>query len=279
MSRRIAAAVVLLLVLAVVAILLPLLQRTRLNAALAASQNNLRELSLFAAHHAKPEQQDGALLLNYVPAATVFLPGVPSENRLSWIAPVLPGLNQKRQDIVSLLAQIDDTQPWTAERNQTAGRTVLFAALCPENAPQVAAGSPALTCYVGIAGLGTDAATLPLLKNVPPSPRAGAFRYDAPTPFDRITDGLSETVLMGETADSPGPWLRGGFSTVRGMDDAAGAKPLIGDGGQFGGFFPAGANFALCDGSVRMFTPRTTPSVLLRMATIAGGENEMGAVD
>ena len=136
MSRRIAAAVVLLLVLAVLAILLPLLQRTRMNAALAASQNNLRELSLFAAHHAKPEQQDGALLLNFIPAATVFLPGVPSENRLSWIAPVLPGLNQKRQDIVSLLAQIDDTQPWTAERNQTAGRTVLVAALCPENTPQ-----------------------------------------------------------------------------------------------------------------------------------------------
>ena len=46
------------------------------------------------------------------------------------------------------------------------------------------------------------------------------------------------------------------------------------NGGQFGGFFPGGANFALCDGSVRVFTPRTTPGVLLRMATIAGGENE-----
>ena len=48
----------------------------------------------------------------------------------------------------------------------------------------------------------------------------------------------------------------------------------IGFGGQFGGYFPNGANFALCDGSVRMFTPQTTPAVLFKLATIAGGENE-----
>ena len=66
---------------------------------------------------------------------------------------------------------------------------------------------------------------------------------------------------------------------MRGFDDAPGAKPLIGTGGQFGGYFPSGANFALCDGSVRTFTPQTTPRVLLSMATIAGGANEIGPVD
>jgi hypothetical protein len=72
-----------------------------------------------------------------------------------------------------------------------------------------------------------------------------------------------------------GPWLRGGHATVRGLSDAPDAPPLIGVGGQFGGYFPAGAHFALCDGSVRLFTPRTAPQVLLSYATIAGRESDM----
>jgi prepilin-type processing-associated H-X9-DG protein len=58
------------------------------------------------------------------------------------------------------------------------------------------------------------------------------------------------------------------------LDDAENAKPLIGTGGQFGGFFPNGANFAMCDGSVRLITPQVTPAVLLKLATISGGASE-----
>ena len=109
----------------------------------------------------------------------------------------------------------------------------------------------------------------------PPSTRprsgAGAFRYDAATPFDRIGDGLGQTLLLGETANDLGPWLRGGPSTVRGMDDGTGAKPLIGAGGQFGGYYPNGAYFAMCDGSVRNITPQVSRDVLLNLATIDGG--------
>jgi prepilin-type processing-associated H-X9-DG protein len=115
--------------------------------------------------------------------------------------------------------------------------------------------------------VGADAATLPV-----GSPRSGAFHYDSPTPFAAITDGLSQTLLFGETRSELSPWLRGGPGTVRGLIDAPGAPPLIGE--QFGGYFPSGANFAMCDGSVRMFSPRTTPRVLLGLATIAGKETD-----
>jgi hypothetical protein len=282
MSRRVAVVVGLLLVVAVVLLVIPQIQKARVNANVVASRNNLRELALFAAYHLKPDPQfDPAKLSKDVPPATVVLPGVVPTERLSWVVHVMPGLDQKRQDLAELYGRIDQTQPWAAERNQAAARTRLAVLLCPENTPQVPEGQPAVTCYAGVAGLGRDAATYRLVPGEPTPPRAGAFRYDAVTPFERIAsgDGLSQTLLFGETADAPGPWLRGGPGTTRGLDDAPGAKPLLGPGGQFGGYFPQAAHFALCDGSVRAFTPQTTPSVLLRMATIDGGKNEVQVVD
>jgi prepilin-type processing-associated H-X9-DG protein len=251
------------------------LLKARLNAHLVESRNNLGQLALFAAYHSNPEPgRDAGKLPKDIPAGTVVLPGVLPGDRLSWTVSVLPGLNQRTNPTEYLLNQIDTKLPWSAEPNQAAARTRLPAFVCPENTPEVSPNAPAITCYVGIAGVGADAATLELAPGVPTPTRAGAFRYDGPTPFDRITDGLSQTLLMSEAAADPGPWLRGGFSTVRGLDDAAGARPLIGFGGQFGGFFPNGANMALCDGSVRTFTPQTTPALLFKLATIAGGEKE-----
>jgi prepilin-type processing-associated H-X9-DG protein len=274
MSRRVVAVVfVVLLLLIATGLVITYLQKARMMAHLAASQNNLRQLSLFAAHHSNPDpNRDPTRIPKEIPAGTVLLPNTPPENRLSWFVYVLPGLDQRRQDVVGLITRINDQEPWTAERNQDAARTRLVVALAPIDTPRAAADQPGVTCYVGIAGLGPDAATLAL----PPLPerapaRAGAFRYDAATPFDRIGDGLSQTLLVGETANDLGPWLRGGPSTVRGLDDRTEAKPLIGAGGQFGGYFPKGANFAMCDGSVRVITPRVSPDVLFRLATIDEG--------
>jgi hypothetical protein len=271
MSRRIAVAVFLLLGLGALGLILTLLQRARHNSNLVGSRNNLRELALFAHHHANPDpKQAVAAMPNEIPAGTVVLPGVRADERLSWVVTLMPVLDQRRQDVGALYARIDRTKPWTAEVNQDAGRTRLVVLQCPGYTPQVAPDSPTVTCYVGVSGLAPpDPATLALVPGVPPPPRAGAFRYDAATPFDGVADGLSQTLLMGESANEPGAWLRGGTSTLRGLDDSPGAKPLVG--GQFGGFFPNGANFALCDGAVRTFTPQTTPGVLLQQATISDG--------
>jgi prepilin-type processing-associated H-X9-DG protein len=277
MTRRVTIIGFVLLVIVVAVLLFTVVPQARLKANSEASRNNLRELALFAAHHSKPDltptkNRDVTKLPAQIPAGTIVLLDVPPESRLSWVVGVLPGLDQRRQNTEQLLAKIDQTKPWPAEPNQEAGRTRLVTLLCPENPPEVPAGAPAITCYVGIGGVGTNAASLPI-----DSPKAGAFRYDSPTPFDRITDGLSNTLLFAETRNEAGPWLRGGVSTIRGLDDAPDALPLIG--GQFGGFFPNGANFALCDGSVRLFSPHTTPQVLLGLATIAGKESETVPLD
>jgi prepilin-type processing-associated H-X9-DG protein len=268
MSRRIAVVVGALLLFALVGLVIPYIIKSRIRANEVACRNNLREIGLFAAHFSGPHPKQPRKDIDLIPAGTVFLAGVPPDERLSWAVPILPGLDQRRQDVVSLLATIDEKQPWPADPNQQAARTKLVTFLCPGNPPALAADQPAPSSYVGIGGLGPDAAAA-----ADPS-RAGCFRYDTPTPFDRITDGLSQTLLFGERSSELGPWLRGGPSTVRGFDDTPGAPPVLGPGGQFGGNHPNGVNWALADGSVRMFNPRVDPKVLFGLATIAGGEKD-----
>lgn len=266
MARRVTIIGAVLLVLFVAALAIPFIVKARLQAHVVASQNNLRELALFAAHHASADpKRDPAKELTEIPAGTVALPGAPPEERLSWVVTVLPGMDQRKVDAEKLLGALDRTKPWSADANQKVARVRIPVLLCPENTPEVPPGAPELTCYVGIGGLGAGAAALPL-----DSPRAGAMRYDTPTPFERITDGTGQTLLFAETRSDPGPWLRGGPATVRGLDDAPGAPPLIGPDGQFGGYFPATANVAMCDGSVRVFTSKVDPKVLFGLSTIAG---------
>src|SRR4051794_1092065 len=115
MSRRVAAVVVVLIALVVLALLLPLIQKARLNASLVASRNNLKDLTFFAAHHSNPDPRPAPPRLpGEVPAATVVLGGVPAENRLSWAVAVLPGLDQKKHPTDQLLAQLRLDQPWDA---------------------------------------------------------------------------------------------------------------------------------------------------------------------
>lgn len=270
MTRRVIIIGSVLFVLVVAALVVSFIPQMRLKANFAASQNNLRELALFGAHHVDPKapidpKRNAKALPTVIPPGTIVLLDTPPDQRLSWVVTMLPAFDQRRQNVAELFAQIDQKQPWPAEINQKAGRTRLVTLLCPENTPEVPVDAPAITCYVGISGVGIDAASLP-----PDSPKAGAFRYDSPTPFDRITDGLSQTLLFAETRNEVGPWLRGGTATIRGLNDSADALPLVG--GQFGGYFPNGANFALCDGGVRVFTSQTSPQVLLNLATIAGKE-------
>ena len=266
MARRVTIIGAVLLALVVVAVAVPFVMKMRLKANVVASHNNLRELSLFAAQHAKPDPaRDAKKLATEIPAGTVGRYDLPPDERLSWVVPVLPSLNQRKQNPEAILAAIDRAAPWGADANQQAARMRIATLLCPGNTPDVPAGAAAITCYVGVGGLGANAPTLPA-----DSPRAGAFRYDAPTPFARVTDGISQTLLFAESRNDVGPWLRGGRSTVRALDDAPGALPPVGPGGQFGGYFPATANVAMCDGSVRVFTSGVDPRVLHALSTIAG---------
>jgi hypothetical protein len=142
------------------------------------------------------------------------------------------------------------------------GRVAVFC--CP------AAGAsdehtPGWTWYVGIAGVGTDAPTLP-----DGHPRAGIFGYERQTPLGGIKDGASNTLLLAETGLANGPWTAGGAATVRGLDPRR--QPYIGPGRQFGGLHRAGVMTAMADGSVRLLRETIEPSVFEALSTVAGGE-------
>jgi hypothetical protein len=269
MRPLVAAGVAGLLIFLVASFLLTYIHRFRLDAARVQTQHNLRQLA-FAVLEVQTDSNDALLEVSRaIPPATVVLTAVPPDDRLSWYALILARLDQQTSGAAQALGLLDREAPWSAEANQQASMIRLRCALSPlaplrdEVLPEAAPAH-----YVAIAGIGREAATLPLPENAPPPPQAGAWRYDAPTPLSRIQKGLSNTLLLGETTSENGPWLRGGGATTRGVDPKDDAPPFLGTKGQFGGFFPHGGHFALCDGSVRFLSIHTTQEVLLRLATI-----------
>jgi prepilin-type processing-associated H-X9-DG protein len=119
--------------------------------------------------------------------------------------------------------------------------------------------------YVGVAGVGADAPTLPAKH-----PRAGVFSFDRATKLDDIIDGTSQTMMVVETTSNLGAWTAGGPSSVRGVDRAT--QPYIGRDRPFGGYHPGGANVLMADGSVIFLREKVAPGVFEAISTIAGGE-------
>ena len=136
---------------------------------------------------------------------------------------------------------------------------------CPAHPKRPAPAGPGETDYVGIAGLGVDAATLPAGH-----PRAGVFGDDRPVRLADIKDRAGQTMMVAETARANGPWTAGGFPTMRGLDPAR--QPYLGRGQQFGGTHDGGASILFADGSVRFLRQTVEPRSFEALSTIAGGE-------
>jgi prepilin-type processing-associated H-X9-DG protein len=167
------------------------------------------------------------------------------EQRWSWLAGVGPFLQAKeRLDWRSL----DLKTSWRAEVNEPFVTVSITEFLCPSNGNRAPPGAPALTHYVGFAGVGADAARLPLSD-----PGAGFFGYDRELTEKALTElrGSSRTAIVTETAFENGPWAAGGPSTVRSLDPED--RPYLGPGRPLGGCHRTGANVLFADGSVNYF--------------------------
>ena len=254
--------VVLAIIAVLVALLLPGTRRVRGPAARMACANNLKNQILAIHNYSDTMGQPVAVpSQSRHPAAEAplpkgcFGPGTAPEERLSWMVELLPYLEQD-----GLFKQFNVEKGYTGNRPLADTAVKLF--WCPSE--PTAQPHHAVTCYVAMSGIGSDAARRPA-----GAPGNGVMGHDRITTWKMIEDGTSNTIAIMEVHAEIGPWARGGASTVRGFDPA--------DASVFGDLrattrHDKGLNVALADASVRFITSSIDPNKLAAAITIAGGE-------
>ena len=232
-----------------VALLLPAVQQAREAARRTQSRNNLKQIGL-AMHNYHDVN-------NEFPRGTVENDELEPDERLSWAYSILPYIEQQ-----ALYESVDGEAGWEAEENSQA---VLIAVPAfqnpsqPGNRPNPSAGD-----YVGMAGVGEDAATL---EN--DDPRAGIFGYNRQCRFRDITDGTSNTIMITDSSEPNASYLAGGRATIRGFSQSPYLNGPDGIGSPHNGV----VQVLMADGSVRAISVNTDETTLEALATKAGGEN------
>jgi hypothetical protein len=208
------------------------------------------------------------------------------DQRLSWAVELLPYLGDDYREW-----RIDRDKGWNEDKNvHVAGRVVpqLVSPRTPGIGPVTTTypGFPdkefAVTHFVGVAGLGLDAAEYKAGDQATEK-KLGVFGYDRVTKKDDVKDGLGKTIaLLMVPGDHKSPWMAGGGATVRAItEDAEDGHPIA---PFICTFYPGksddkskwvgkrGTVAVMCDGKVR-FLPEDLPADTFRaMCTIAGGE-------
>ena len=297
----------LLVVIAIIAILigllLPAVQKVREAAARMKCQNNLKQIGLAMHNYESAYQRFPAGYMAggaYSDGATDTAPG------WGWSALLLPHLEQD-----NLYRAIDLTLPVQHVRNAPAVRQVVKGYLCPSDlAPDAAFAVPdGFGGTTVTAGPSSYAACIGGDETGPDDPTgAGVFYRNSRTRAGDVTDGLSNTIFVGERAwaNAKGVWAgapagtvcaRGPTNPCPGSPSGSAPAPTLvlahshlnnaltdTDGGldDFSSRHTGGSNFLFGDGSVRFV--RSVPGdnadgsftrdsiAFQAMGTRAGGE-------
>ena len=218
----------LLVVPCLIALLLPAVQNAREAARMSQCKNNLKQIGL-AMHNYYDTHQA------FPPAYTTDEQGRPLH---SWRVLLLPYL-----DYAPLARQIDMTQPWDSPVNMRFHSQMPPVFACPSEAQP----SSTQTHYVGVVGPNCILTT------------------GQPITFQDITDGISNTIAVGETQSAVG-WMEprdlpiealGEFGTPNGFSGPHAARRMT--------------HVLLGDGSVRGIS-RDAGDRAKDMSTINGGE-------
>src|SRR5258707_951257 len=126
------------------------------------SQNGCNFRSIVLAMHNHHDH------LGWFPSGTWPNENLGPEKRLSWMVTLLPYIEGQ-----SVFEKFDREKAWDAPENRPAVMQPMLTYLSDKNPNKQLPDSPALSHYVGMAGVGLDAATLPASD-----PRAGFFGYD-----------------------------------------------------------------------------------------------------
>jgi hypothetical protein len=225
--------------------------------------NNLR---LIGQGLTRYQQQHGAF-----PPAGLPVPGLEPEQRLSWMAGIVPFLIEGKPEskqarfFEELGRQLDPTKAWDDPGNARIGRTPVRVFQCPAHAPLPPGNSPGFTSYVGLAGIGADALSLPRS-----SERAGMFGFDRGVKPEDFVSGMSLTLAASERADLDRKWIAAGLDTCLGLDPRE--TRYLGPGRPLGGLHPEGAFALYADTRVAWLGDAIDPATLRSQATLSGRE-------
>jgi prepilin-type N-terminal cleavage/methylation domain-containing protein/prepilin-type processing-associated H-X9-DG protein len=260
-----------------IALLLPAVQRAREAARRIQCVNNLKQMAL--ALHGYHDTR-GVLPLGYI-----FAPGF-TTGGFGWAAMILPGMEQ-----TPLFNAANFDLPLWSDANLTVATSAPNVYLCPSD--ETSAGrflervpfKFAMASYVANFGARE-------MDDVPED-RGGLFSRNSRTRFSEVTDGLSQTLAVGERHNGKFATVIGSAGHVtaetawagaimEGYSDAHGhttlfetghppTSPMLTD-RDAASRHDGGTNFAFGDGSVRFLKNSIDPGIYRALGTKAGCE-------
>jgi prepilin-type processing-associated H-X9-DG protein len=211
-------------------------------------RNNLKQIGLAVAnyHHT----------YNRFPPAAMKNETLLPDMRLSWLVEIVPFVES-----TDLYARMDREKGWDADQNRYSALAGMPVFLCPRQSHRTHDTTMAPTDFIGISGIGADAAALPQ-----GNPKAGFFGYERKLALDDIKAHAGTTIAAMETSRATGSWTAAGLPTVRGLEPDG--PSYLGIDGQFGGNHRRGVNVLFADASVRFLDSSIEPRVLEALVKI-----------
>mgnify|MGYP002622980843 CR=1 FL=1 len=210
-------------------------------------------------------------LRGYEKVSGSFPPGaagtsaVPAERRLSWMAQLLPYYEPQ----AGWKDELSFSRPWNVAPNDAVARRHLPAVINPAIGLEHTADGYPVTHYVGVAGLGADAGSMPAGHG-----RAGVFGFDRQISLLELTGHASQTMAIAGVSQQLGPWARGGNATVRPFT----VEPYINGPDGFGSGQADGMFAAMADGSARFVNKDIDPNVFRQLIVVGGPKPDPPAV-
>jgi len=276
--------VVIAIIAILIALLLPAVQQAREAARRTQCRNNMKQIGL-ALHNYHD-------IYNTIPPGWIGVTGGISDiygmNGWGWAAKILPQIDQ-----APLFNQMNFSVKMEATSNATQRVATLAAYLCPsdvspanvwtiEDGSGTALADLALANYVGVFGT----SDIDDCVNTPNSPcnGEGAFFQNSKILFRDFTDGLSNTIMVGEhktRRDSGFNWTSTWAGVVADGDDAM--VRILGTCDHtpnhpsnhiddFSSYHVGGSHFVLGDGAVRFISTNIDLGVYQHLATRAAGD-------
>jgi prepilin-type processing-associated H-X9-DG protein len=213
------------------ALLLPAVQQAREAARRTQCKNNLKQIGL-ALHNYQDTY--GCLPPAYFADAS----GKPMH---SWRVLILPYLGE-----TALYGEYKFSEPWDGPNNSRLLTRMPAVFACPSQANPNAPGRTT-TAYAAVFG------------------EQCIFRGSEPVKILDVTDGASNTMMVGEAEGANIPWMKPADIDIT-------KHPSLGDRDGFSSNHTGGVNVVMCDGSVRFITLTINPQTLKAIFTRNGGE-------